>query len=357
MMIRVHIFFLLTLLLTAVKPPLGAQTAVFPAEEWGEIPDEEVEPMGWSYDTLVRAWRYTRDSTNATGLYIVTGGKRLMEFGDVEELSYLASCRKSVLAMLYGKYIAEGKIDLDKSLADLGMDDHQGLLPHEKQATIRDLISARSGIYHPASNGGDNQADAPDRGSQKPGAYYLYNNWDFNAAGAIFERESGRDIFDALQKDLAEPLQFQDFRREEQRKLGDLERSRYPAYHMWLSTRDMARLGLLMLHKGSWKGRQIIPADWVEESVSVITPSEEMNPGRLRNGEFGYGYMWWVWDGPAVPEALQGAYSARGAYGQYITVIPKLDLVVALKTNSVYRRATTWQTYRRLLELLISAKK
>ena len=335
---------------------LPAQSAVFPGEEWVEIQDEEVEPMGWDYDALVKAWRYTRDSTNATGLFVVIGGKLMMDFGDVEELSYLASCRKSILAMLYGNYVENGKIDLNETLEELGVDDHQGLLPHEKKATIRDLISARSGIYHPASNGGDNQADAPKRGSQQPGEYYLYNNWDFNAAGAIFESQSGVDIFDALQKDLAGPLQFQDFKREEQKKLGDLERSKFPAYHMWLSTRDMARLGLLMLHKGKWKDKQVVPARWVEESVSVVTPSGEMNPGSLRNGEFGYGYMWWVWDGEDVPEALQGAYSARGAYGQYITVIPKLDLVVALKTNAKYRRSTRWPSYRRLLDLLIAAK-
>ena len=90
----------------------------------------------------------------------------------------------------------------ETTLADLGMTDHGGLLPIEQGATHRDLISARSGIYHAASNAGDNSADAPDRGSQEPGTYFLYNNWDFNAAGGAFELQTGIDIYDALRDDL-----------------------------------------------------------------------------------------------------------------------------------------------------------
>ena len=56
-------------------------------------------------------------------------------------------------------------------------------------------------------------------------------------------------------------------------------------------------------------------------------------------------------------EALEGAYSARGAYGQYITVIPKLDVVIALKTNAKYQRSTRWSSYRRLIQRIIEAKK
>ena len=137
------------------------------------------------------------ENIKTTGLLVVVGGKVLFEYGDIQQLSYIASVRKSVLAMLYGNYVAEGTIKLDTSLKELGIDDHGGLLPVEQQATIDDLITARSGIYHPASNGGDSSADAPERGSQKPGEYFLYNNWDFNCAGFIFEKLTGKDIYDA----------------------------------------------------------------------------------------------------------------------------------------------------------------
>lgn len=62
---------------------------------------------------------------------IVVGGKVLYEYGDIEELSYIASCRKSVLAMLYGKYVDNKKINLDLTLSELNIDDNLGLFPIE----------------------------------------------------------------------------------------------------------------------------------------------------------------------------------------------------------------------------------
>lgn len=149
---------------------------------------------------------------------------------------------------------------------------------------------------------------------------------------------------------------MQDFVRNDQKKLGNLERSKYPAYHMWLSTRDLARIGHLMLNKGNWGDRQIVPKDWCEQIVSLVTPASEMNPERIKNGTFGYGYMWWVWDDPEADQRFEGAYTARGAWGQYITVIPSLDMVVAMKTNDIYRRRTGWDEYYGLLKRLVESK-
>lgn len=333
-----------------------AQSYVFPGATWENYSNEEIETLGYDRNALRSAQQYIIDSMNTTGLVVVVGGKVLMDFGDTEELSYIASVRKSVLAMLYGKYVENGTIDLEKTLEELGMDDNEGLLPNEKKATIHHLITARSGIYHPASNAGDNSADAPERGSQQPGEYFLYNNWDFNAAGAAFELTTGVNIYDAVQKELAEPLQMEHFDRAAQRKSGNINRSRYRAYHMWYSTRDMARIGYLMLREGNWNGKQIVSKDWAKRIVSVVTPLEEMNPPRFRDNEFGYGYMWWVWDGPQATGPFKGAYTARGAIGQYITVLPALDMVIAHKTNSVYRRSTGWREYSKLMKMIIDAK-
>lgn len=327
---------------------------VFPSESWERY--SSWSEAGFDENRLPIIRQFLTDSMNTTGLYVVVNGKELFRFGDIEELSYLASCRKSILAMMYGNYINEGIIDPELTLEAIGFDDNQGLLPIEKKATVRHLITARSGIYHPASNAGDNSADAPERGSQEPGSYFLYNNWDFNAAGAAFEHLTGKDIYDAMESDIAKPIGMQDWDRSAQRKSGDIQKSKYQAYHVWLSTRDMARIGHLMLHEGNWNGKQIIPRDWAKEIVSVITPVEEMNPTRFRDGYFGYGYMWWVWDGPKANGPFEGAYTARGAIGQYITVLPELGMVIAHKTKSAYRRSTGWQEYERLLSLIIEAK-
>lgn len=342
----------------ALLVPAGAQgpAETFPGATWEYVGRGDLAAYGWSPDVLRKTTDYIRDESNTTGLVVVDRGRVVFRYGDIEELSYLASARKSVLAMLYGYWVENGTIDLNATLEKLGMDDVGGLLPIEKQATVEHLITARSGVYHPASNSGDDLASAPPRGSQKPGSYMLYSNWDFNAAGHAFELLTKRDIFDELQAQLAIPLQFEDWDRTAQRKSGDLKVSRNPAYHMWLSTRDMARIGHLMLNEGSWNGRQLISSDWARRIVSVVTPLGQMNPVGRRDGYFGYGYMWWVWDGPRAVGPFKGAYTARGAVGQWITVFPAERLVVAHKTNNVYGRTTSWESWERIIELLFEAK-
>lgn len=347
------------LLFAFISAPACAQVSndvTYPTSEWERVARGDLAAYGWSDDALQQTRAFIRDSANTTGLVVVDRGRVVFQYGDVEELSYLASVRKSVLAMLYGRWVEDGTIDLDATLLELGVDDVGGLLDIERRATIRDLITARSGIYHAASNGGDDLANAPERGSQEPGSYMLYNNWDFNAAGAVFEMLTGRDIYDEVESQLAVPLHFEDWDRARQRKSGDLTISRNPAYHMWISTRDMARIGYLMLRGGEWDGQRVMSGDWLETITRVTTPLAEMNPVGRRDGYFGYGYMWWVWDGPRARGAFEGAYTGRGAIGQWITVLPALDLVIAHKTNSIYERTTSWDSWQRMIELLLEAK-
>ncbi len=300
--------------------------------------DQGFPVVNWERDTnaLPRATVQELDSylhtLDTTALVVVQHGRIIYQYGDIARPSYLASARKSVLSMLYGPYVANGKLNLDATLKDLHLSDVGGLLPGEKRAKLVDLITARSGVYHPAANAGDLLFMAPKRGSKEPGTWWLYNNWDFNAAGAAFEQVTGTNIYDAVRDHLALPLRMQDFDRRRQQKSGDNARSRYPAFHMWLSARDMARLGLLMLHQGQWGDQQLIPAEWVHRSTTVRTPSRDLRPWELRAGRLGYGYMWWVWDGPATAGPYRGAYTALGAYGQYLTVLPALDMVVVHKT-------------------------
>jgi CubicO group peptidase (beta-lactamase class C family) len=337
-------------------PTLAAvsASAVYPVPAWTRV--EDPESVGWSSAGLdsVRARLATLPTT---GMMAVVGGRVLLEHGDVRAVSYLASVRKSVLSMLFGIALANGTVNLDRTLAQIGIDDVGGLTAAEREATVRDLLSARSGVYHLASNPGDDLASAPPRGSQRAGSYYLYSNWDFNALGTIFERETGRNIYDALEADLARPLGMEDFDRAAQRKSGDTTRSVHLAYHMFLSTRDMARLGYLMLRDGSWAGRQIVPRAWVRESTRAVTPVTAMNPPRHRDGPFGYGYLWWVWDGPRASGAYRGAYTGLGAVGQHIAVLPALDLVVAHKTRPGQGRSVSHDEFLQVLDLLVRAKR
>ena len=304
-------------------------SAVFPSGDWERLADPVA--AGWSAAGLDTV-RATVARMNTTAMMVVEGGRVVVSHGDLTTQSYLASVRKSVLSMLYGIDLARGRIDTSKTLAQLGIDDLGGLLPSEREATVQDLLAARSGVYHEASYPGDDLASAPPRGSQRHGSYYLYSNWDFNALGTIYERQTGRVIYDAIEADLARPLGMQDWRRDLQRKEGDTTRSVHRAYPMWFSTRDMARIGYLMLRGGRWAGDQVVPADWVRASTSAVTRVGEMNPAARRRGRFGYGYLWWPFDGAWNTGAYEGAYSGLGAVGQFITIIPKLDLVIAHKT-------------------------
>ena len=149
---------------------------------------------------------------------------------------------------------------------------------------------------------------------------------------------------------------MQDVNRSIQQKSGDTTRSIHKAYHINLSTRDMARIGYLMLREGNWRGRQLVPRDWVRESTRAVTPVSEMNPPRRRSGPFGYGYLWWVWDGPAAVGPYKGAYTGLGAVGQHITVMPALDLVVVHKTRPGQGRSVSHEEYLRVLDQLVRAR-
>jgi CubicO group peptidase (beta-lactamase class C family) len=322
----------------------------YPSPDWERL--QHPDQAGWNVKRLDTLREFIIDSTHVTGFMIVNHGKVVMEFGDVEENSYIASCRKSVLSILYGEYVKSGVINLSTTLVDLGIDDIGGLLPVEKEATIQDLISARSGVFHPASYPGDFMKYAPARGSVKHGEYWLYSNWDFNLAGYVFEQATHKDIYDEVERVLAVPLHMQDWKRDLQHKAGDTTVSIYKAYPMWFSTRDMARIGLLMLHNGRWGDTQIIDPQWVREMLKPRTHFTEINKHvpvlPFAAHGLGYGYLWWLWE-DVNDERFRGGYSALGNMGQTITVFPAIDVVVVFKTKAAYERATPAEAWYKML--------
>lgn len=277
-------------------------------------------------------------------MVIVVHGHMIFRYGDTALVSKIASVRKSILSILYGKYVDNNTIDLNKTVEQLGLEEAgKPFLPIEKNATLEQLLAGRSGIYllpNDVSPGKDLiMASQPRRGSELPSMYFHYNDWDFNAAGTAFEKLTGKNIYDALDTDLARPMQMQDFDRKKQVKIPH-EGQVHPEYAMYLSTRDMARIGLLMLRGGNWAGRQLVPNSWAARSLDPTTPFEEMNPPYFRSlgapERWGFGLMWWAWDAGAFPgnvyiTPFQGADEARGTAGQYITILPAKDMVLVHK--------------------------
>ena len=302
-------------ILTAISARAG--DAVFPTTSWERIDDPRA--AGWSPAGLEK-FRQRLATTETAALLAVYRGRVLFEYGDVHTPNYLASERKSLLSTLYGNYVASGKIRLDATLADLGIDDIGGLSAKEKEATVRDRLTARSGVYHPAANMGDELGKAPPRNSQKHGTYFLYNNWDFNALGTIFEQQTGQNLYDAFERDLARPLRMEDFRRSQQHKAA------------------------------------LVPRDWTKTITHVVTPAASMNPAGMRKGPLGYGYLWWVWDSGWAKGAWAGAFTAHGMRGQHLTVLPTLDLVIAHATPWNAKRPISHDELWGILDVLIGAK-
>ena len=305
----------------------------------GKALERYESPQATGLDTakLDQVTDFIRKNSATTGLVVLREGKMVYQYGDIEKISYIASCRKSVLSMLYGKYVENGSIDLKTTIGELGLEEKDGLLPIEKEATINDLITSRSGVHHVASNGGYDKDNFLERGSVKPGEYFVYNNWDFNAAGHVLETYTQKSIYEEVESQLAIPLGFQDWNIKNQKKSGKTSKSQYKAYHMYLSTRDMAKIGQLMLNKGRWEGKQLLSSAWIEKTTSTVTPFETLieryGPADPDGIHMSYGYMWWLIDNYQNKAAYHGAYSAIGYGGQYITVFPAIELVIAHKTK------------------------
>lgn len=317
-----------TLVLAAGFLIVGARAAtdVYPGASWDRV--EALEGAGWSRAGLDEARRYSTTIATAA-VMIVAGGQVVDAWGEIDRRFNVHSIRKSFLSALYGIYVEEGAIDVSLTLADLGIDDNEPSLTEiEKQAILHDVLKARSGVFHPALYETAGMAAArPKRGSHAPGTFWYYNNWDFNVAGTIFERLARRNLFRSFRERIADPIGMEDFRLADGSYVTGTD-SVYPAYPFRMTARDMARFGLLFLREGRWNNHQVVPRDWVRASVTSYSDAGAAG---------GYGYMWWVAaDGRHVPGVSlpDGAYSARGAGGHYILVVPDYDLVVVHRVNT-----------------------
>ncbi|MDU0112909.1 acyl-CoA thioester hydrolase/BAAT C-terminal domain-containing protein [Psychrosphaera aquimarina] len=273
-------------------------------------------------------------TSNTSSLVLMRGGKVIFEFGDIYQKHTIHSIRKPMLNALYGIYTDQGLIDLNASLFELRIDDITPLTEIEKSATVRELLQSRSGVYLPAAATSQAMLDKlPARGTFTPGEKYAYNNWDFNVAGAIFEKLSGQSIYTAYYKEIAKPLGMKQFtgsnvtitRNTDITELEvdgfyqfESEKSKYPAYHFRMSAYDMALFGQLYENYGVWNNKQIISRDWIERSTTSYSVT---NPYM----DFGYGMLWNV----IIPKADRPnkAFYHTGVGVHMLGVYPSSDLV------------------------------
>lgn len=283
----------------------------------------------------------------STSYMVVHDGNVVLSLGDITRRFMCHSMRKSIMSAMYGIYLEQGKVNLYATLDELKIDDKQKLTSIEKQARVHDLITARSGIYHPAAyEPRGMKENRPERGSNRPGEEFFYNNWDFNVLVTILERSARIDFFDAVIRDLATPLGMRDLRREDMNFRYNPE-SEHPAYLFKMSARDLARFGQLYLNNGNWQGQQIVPEKWVEKSTSAY--SSDL-PGFENRG--GYGYLWWV-DAHTFSEPC---YYASGLGGHRVLVFPKSELVIVHNVNTYLNQFEQDGNIIKLVQLTLDAK-
>lgn len=296
--------------LASMAPVASQQATSYPGATWGQAPS-----AGWSEERLEAAWRLAEE-LGSGAILVVQHGRVVAEWGDIEKKFNIFSMRKQLLSGLLGMAVAEGKLNLDASLADLGVDDKGGLTPSERSATVRDLLTSRSGVYHDAAyEAREHRRNRPARGSHRPGTFFHYNNWDFNVLGSVYEQLASESVFEAFDRRIARPLQMESFDVDQDTHYEKTRASSHPAYLFEMTARDLARYGLLWLNRGRWESEQIIPEAWVEESTRAY-----VHPALHDLQSFGY--LWWVY------QATPGLFGASGKGNQKIVIWPERDLVI-----------------------------
>lgn len=314
----------------------------FPDTTWYQY--SSLQQAGWSSSGITEARNFA-DSLGAKAVMLIEDGIIVTKWGENTGLAPVFSIRKSLLNALYGIYIEKGIIDTAMTLAELGIDDKQGLTKKEKSATIADLLTTSSGVYHPAAFEPPGM-QKPERGSTEPGERWYYNNWDFNVLGVIFEKLTGKKIFQAFEEQIADPAQMQDYDSGWGAYHYQPERSKYPAYTVRMSARDLARFGLLYEQNGVWEDQQLISKNWIQDSIS---PKMTVPYGQ----DYSYGYLWWIYG-----ESVLGhkAFFASGSGSQLIVVIPDLDIVYIMRASAELERGVNGLEAREILAKLFRAK-
>ncbi len=273
-------------------------------------------------------------------LIIAKDGRLVLRQGQTIEKINTHSVRKSIVAVLYGMAVEKGLVELDDTLEELGYDDRGSpLTPTEKQATLRDLLMSRSGIYMDAS--GQNW-QRPERHTSRPGETFFYNNWGFNALGDILEREAGMTLGEVIAEWLAEPLGMQHFTPKDV-DWDSIDGSSVRQYVIYMSADDLMRLAVLVANEGDHRGKRLVSANWIRDMTAAHS-STDTDPKAAFGGGFfdGYGYLWWTrhQDGRRL-------ICADGWGGQYIIIDPETRVVLVNRRNTgTHLLAQGWFLWR-----------
>ncbi len=238
----------------------------------------------------------------------------------------LYSLSKSFTSTAVGLAIADGKLTLDDPVVQFFPD----LVPADPSANlramrVRDLLTMSTGHHD------EDVRDFPFSSdenvvklflarpvSHKPGTFFFYNTPASYMLSAIVQKVTGQTVLDYLRPRLFEPLGIANPSWEASKQGVSMG-----GFGLSVRTEDIARFGQLFLQKGQWRGRQLVPAAWVEAASA-----RQMANGSSPNSDWeqGYGFQFW--------RSRHGFYRGDGAHGQFCLVLPQYDAVIAITSGT-----------------------
>ena len=263
-----------------------------------------------------------------------------------ETLHDVRSVTKSVTALLYGIALGEGLVASPAEpllpsfpqYPDLAADPERARLTVEHALTMSLGLEWREDLpYTTPENAEVAMELAPDRYRyvlerpvvEPPGVRWSYCGGASVLIGGLIARGTGMPLQEYGQKMLFEPLGIESFE-----WMAGHDGVVSPASGLRLASRDLAKIGELVLADGLWDGRQVVSAEWVRR---MLEP-------RLSTGGGRYGYGWYI-------ESAQGhrMVAGMGNGGQRLYVLPDLGLVVAVVAGN-YDAPDQWRTPNTVLE-------
>jgi CubicO group peptidase (beta-lactamase class C family) len=250
-----------------------------------------------------------------------------------DELHDLRSITKSIVGQLYGMALAEGKVPpLEASLIER-FPEYQDLSadPMRRRMTVAHALSIMLGMewnealsYEPR-NSEHVMELAEDRYRfvlgrpmvAEPGTQWAYNGGATALLAKLIAKGSGRSLCAYAQEKLLAPLGIAEFD-----WVQGQDREFSAASGLRLRPRDLARIGQLVLDGGRWRGAQIVPADWLEQSFRTQAKVNDV---------VDYGYHWWL--GPR-PASGQRWVAGIGNGGQRLAIMRRLDLVLVVMAGN-----------------------
>ncbi|GAA6513352.1 serine hydrolase [Merdimmobilis hominis] len=243
----------------------------------------------------------------------------------------LHSCSKSFTGALVGIAIQEGLLGGVDDLLSEYLPQVRELGDQGKgQITLRHLLTHTSGLeWYEWGEGASNWIEFQSSPNwveyilernlvAQPGKQFNYSTGNTHLLAAVLQQATGMNMLDYAKQVLFDPLGIESV------QWGtDPQGIVDGGNGISMTARDAARFGQLYLEGGLWNGEQIIPQWWLEESTTA------QNNG-AGDGTGSYGYQWWI---RSFGEGRYDTYYAFGAWGQYIFVVPELDLVTVIASH------------------------